>query len=150
MHDADGDGVTDSLDECAATPAGIRVDANGCPVVKPLPQKLTLNIEYASGSARPDAESRRALDEVAEAMRAYPDTRIKILGFTDNIGSSEANQELSLRRAQGIRDYLRRKGVESARMVAEGLGEHPRYFVASNQTAEGRKKNRRVEIIRID
>jgi outer membrane protein OmpA-like peptidoglycan-associated protein/opacity protein-like surface antigen len=145
--DSDSDGVYDGLDQCAGTPKDLEVDASGCPVkVAKLVGKITLNIKYASGSAEPDLASKHVLDSVVEILRAYPDTRIRISGFTDNLGSEEKNMALSQKRAEGVKAYLAAKGVDAERMLTQGMGENPQYFVGDNNTAEGRQANRRVEL----
>jgi outer membrane protein OmpA-like peptidoglycan-associated protein len=87
----------------------------------------------------------RRLDTVAHALGAYANRPIVVEGYTDSQGSERMNQELSQRRADAVREYLERRGVNSERIRAVGKGEsNP---VASNETAEGRANNRRVEII---
>ncbi|MCB2230043.1 OmpA family protein [bacterium] len=144
--DSDGDGVPDHLDKCPGTPSGIEIDSTGCPIVKRITEKITLNIQYATNSYEPDDVSKQQLDSIALRIRAYPDTKIEIRGFTDNSGSETTNQTLSENRANGVRDYLVSKGVPAEQLTAKGYGEDPAYFVADNATPEGRAKNRRVEI----
>jgi outer membrane protein OmpA-like peptidoglycan-associated protein len=145
--DSDGDGVYDGLDKCPNTPKGTEVDANGCPKnVKPPVQKITLNIVYATNSYEPDAASKKVLDDLAETMKAYTGVKIEVAGFTDNTGKEQPNLVLSEKRAGAVRDYLVGRGVESDRITAKGYGMDPKYFVADNKTADGRQKNRRVEI----
>jgi len=87
----------------------------------------------------------RRLDTVARALAAYPDRPILVEGYTDAQGSDSTNQELSQRRADAVREYLEQRGVAPEQIRALGKGEsNP---VASNDTAEGRATNRRVEII---
>jgi len=87
----------------------------------------------------------RRLDTVAHALGAYADRPIVIEGYTDAQGSESMNQELSQRRAEAVREYLERRGVPAGRLRAVGKGEsNP---VATNETAEGRASNRRVEIV---
>ena len=149
--DGDNDGVCDGLDRCPTTPAGTKVDENGCPInVKPPVQKITLNIKYKTGSYEPDDNAKQILDELAKTMAAYTGTVIEIDGFTDNVGSDSSNQVLSQKRANGVMEYLVRAGVDPARMSAKGFGENPQYFVGDNKTAEGKQKNRRVEILSVE
>jgi OOP family OmpA-OmpF porin len=145
--DSDGDGVYDGIDTCPGTPKDLEVDATGCPVkVAKLVGKITLNIKYASGSAEPDQAAMHVLDSVVEIMRAYPDTRITVTGFTDSQGPEDKNLTLSQKRADGVEAYLISKGVDAERMLTQGKGEDPAFFVGDNKTAEGRQQNRRVEI----
>lgn len=149
--DTDGDGVYDGLDKCPTTAAGAKVDEFGCPIeVKKPVEKITLNIKYATGSFEPDQEAKRVLDDLANTMKAYVDYRIEIDGFTDNVGSEKANQELSQKRADAVMNYLLGKGIESSRMIAKGFGENPNFAIGDNNTPEGRQKNRRVEILSIN
>lgn len=149
--DGDGDGVCDGMDKCPTTPSGTQVDQNGCPVnVKPPVQKITLNIKYATGSYEPDQKSKAVLDDLIATMKAYTGTKIQVNGFTDNVGSDQANMTLSQKRAEAVRDYLIKGGVEAERITVQGFGEDPQYFVADNSTAEGRQANRRVEILSVE
>jgi outer membrane protein OmpA-like peptidoglycan-associated protein len=149
--DTDGDGVFDGLDKCPTTQSGIQVDEFGCPVdVKPPTKKITLHINYKSGSYEPDQNAKDILDELVRTLQAYTGTNIEINGFTDSDGTEEFNMELSEKRAGGVRDYLLSKGVEESRMITKGFGENPSYFVADNDTKENKRKNRRVEIISTD
>ncbi len=89
-------------------------------------------------------EFKPTLDKVAGVLREDPNVRITIIGFTDSVGSEEYNQRLSERRAQATADYLISRGVGASQILTRGLGEsEPR---ASNDNAEGRAQNRRVEI----
>lgn len=91
---------------------------------------------------RPVAEDN--LSELAESLDAYEDTRVLVVGHTDATGSDSYNQSLSERRAQSARAFLLRQGIAPDRVEALGRGETEP--VASNDTAEGRQLNRRVEI----
>jgi len=145
--DGDGDGVPDGIDRCDGTPAMVEVDEFGCPIAKPMTEKIILNIKYASGSFQPDKDSKTVLDGIVETLRAYPDLTIEINGYTDALGSKVGNQKLSEKRAGAVMDYLIEKGVSADRMTSKGFGEDPKYFIGDNATDEGRQKNRRVEIV---
>ena len=84
------------------------------------------------------------LDAAADMLLANPDVTVRIDGHTDSIGTEEYNQGLSERRANAVADYLEAKGVSRDRMTVAGFGETQP--VASNDTAEGRAQNRRVDI----
>jgi outer membrane protein OmpA-like peptidoglycan-associated protein len=100
---------------------------------------------FESGGDRLSKPAELRLDTVVQALGAYPDRPITIEGYTDSQGSDATNRELSQRRADAVREYLEQHGVEPRRVRAVGKGEaNP---VASNETAEGRATNRRVEII---
>jgi outer membrane protein OmpA-like peptidoglycan-associated protein len=107
---------------------------------------LTLGgISFATGQATLSESARRSIDKLAEFMRRHPNQKVVVEGFTDNVGSEDFNLELSQRRADAVRDRLAANGVSPHRVITEGYGEH--YFVASNDTDEGRRQNRRVEIV---
>jgi outer membrane protein OmpA-like peptidoglycan-associated protein len=83
------------------------------------------------------------LTRAYNALVANPDVQIEISGHTDNVGSQQSNQKLSLRRAQAVRNWLVQKGIASNRMKTVGKGQNEP--VASNETDEGRSENRRIE-----
>ncbi len=88
--------------------------------------------------------AKKSLKEFAQKMADMPETDITIWGHTDNVGSAEANQKVSLNRANAVRDFLASQGIAAARMVSEGKSyDMP---VASNDSAAGRAQNRRVEV----
>lgn len=86
-----------------------------------------------------------AIDQLAAFLNEYPTRRVQIEGFTDNVGDSKYNLSLSIQRAEAVRDALSHRGVALERMLIEGYGEE--FPAASNDTAEGRRRNRRVEVI---
>jgi outer membrane protein OmpA-like peptidoglycan-associated protein len=100
---------------------------------------------FQAGGAQLSEPAQRRLETVVQALRAYPDRAITVEGYTDAQGSDEINKQLSLRRADAVREYLQQRGIEAERLRAVGKGEENP--VASNDTAEGRANNRRVEII---
>ena len=99
--------------------------------------------DFDSAQIRPDAE--RTLAEVAEVIKAYPKRPVRIEGHTDSVASDDYNQKLSERRAGSVQTWLAGKGIETGRLTPRGLGETKP--VADNGTAEGRQRNRRVEVI---
>lgn len=108
--------------------------------------KLTLASEasFAVSSAEIKPAFEPALNRVAAVMTEYDRTVIHIVGHTDSTGSESYNQQLSERRANSVSGYLSARGVSNARLYASGRGEsEPR---ASNDTEEGRKLNRRVDL----
>lgn len=102
-------------------------------------------VQFATGLADLRPEAREALARFAGIIGVYPSIRVKVEGHTDSTGSYETNQTLSLARATVVRDYLASQGIAAAHIEVEGLG--PDQPVADNATAEGRARNRRVEII---
>jgi len=139
-RDSDNDGVVDRLDRCPNTPAGTKVDANGCPEVL----MVLTGVNFAYDSSQIDASSVRILDEAVTALNEANSVRIRIVGHTDSRGSEEYNQSLSVRRANAVRDYFVSKGISAARLSTSGEGESRP--VASNNTDDGRFQNRRVEL----
>ena len=107
---------------------------------------MTLSdVLFDTGSATLKAGAQRDLDQLAQALRDNPNTRVRIEGYTDSVGSAAYNQELSQERANAVADALRMRGVPQDQYETEGLGEG--YPVASNDTPAGRQQNRRVEIV---
>jgi OOP family OmpA-OmpF porin len=90
------------------------------------------------------AEGKAKLDDLTSKLGAINLEVIIAVGHTDSVGSDEYNQKLSVRRAEAVKAYIISKGVEANRVYTEGKGE--KQPVADNKTAEGRAKNRRVEI----
>ncbi len=100
-------------------------------------------VEFESDSDVITAAGRALLDEVAVALRQFPDVRVEIGGHTDDTGSEEYNLDLSRRRAEAVLAYLLDQGEGTERFVVVGYGEG--VPVADNATAEGRARNRRIE-----
>lgn len=107
---------------------------------------LTLgDVLFATNSADLQGGSNRNLEKLVDFLNTYPDRNVLIEGHTDNVGSAQFNQTLSLKRADSVRHYLTDHGVQSRRLTVSGLGlERP---VAGNESAMGRQQNRRVEVI---
>ena len=121
--------------------SNISVTNNGDHLVVNMPQDLLFATD--SASLRPDLTY--DIKTVAASLLKYPNSRIEVIGHTDNTGSAAYNQDLSQRRAVSVANILRESGVPNGRVTAYGRGEDQP--VASNLSAEGRAKNRRVEII---
>jgi outer membrane protein OmpA-like peptidoglycan-associated protein len=102
-------------------------------------------VEFATGAATLSARARESLARFAGIVGVYPSLRILVEGHTDSTGSLELNRTLSYERALAVRDYLKGQGVTDADIEVTGRG--PDVPVASNDTREGRARNRRVEII---
>lgn len=142
--DSDADGVPDGLDDCPHTLVGVEVDPNGCIDLSMLSRTMILNIDYSSGSFEIDFAARDKLVKLSRLLNFVEDIKLEISGFTDNIGTIPANRGMSEKRANRVRDFLVVQGIASERMKVFGRGEVN--FVASNETADGRGRNRRVEI----
>ena len=114
-------------------------------------QKLqkTLNdfakvILFDYGTSSISTESYGILSDIISVLNDYPNAKFSIEGHTDSIGSYEINQVLSEKRANAVKAYLVKNGVDSTRLSAIGYGE--RRPIATNMYKAGRKQNRRVEI----
>ena len=107
---------------------------------------LTLgDVLFATGRADLKPEATNNLLALVTFLNSYPNRTAAIEGYTDNVGSDEANQLLSERRAESVRSYLTGKGIGAARLAASGKGEMQP--VADNASVTGRERNRRVEVI---
>lgn len=156
--DNDRDGIPDTRDKCPNEAENINgfQDEDGCPdAVKQTPkakkiekQVVLRGVNFKSGSAELTYESFAALDVIAEQLNEYPDVRIEIRGYTDNVGKRAENIRLSQMRAESIKTYLVQKGIAMSRIIAMGYG--PDNPVASNRTAAGRAENRRTEMYRLN
>jgi outer membrane protein OmpA-like peptidoglycan-associated protein len=103
------------------------------------------DVLFDTGKADVNPEGREALAKLSGILLNYASLRLTIEGHTDNTGGAEINQALSGQRANAVRDFLVNQGLNADSVSAQGLGmDNP---VADNGTAEGRQKNRRVEII---
>jgi outer membrane protein OmpA-like peptidoglycan-associated protein len=101
-------------------------------------------VTFATGSTTPEASSASQLQNIHDIMMAFPKVKLKIGGYTDNVGKAEANQKLSQSRAESIVAELVKLGVPADRLAAEGYGDqHP---VGDNSTEEGRAQNRRMAL----
>jgi outer membrane protein OmpA-like peptidoglycan-associated protein len=149
--DRDGDSIPDKDDKCPDQPGPIQNE--GCPLVEGEPlveietERLSLkdaiHFDTAKDTIKP--ESFKLLNQIADLLKQHTELKkIRVEGHTDNVGSAPYNKDLSQRRARSVVRYLSDKGgVPAQRLEAQGYGfERP---VASNGTAVGRSRNRRVE-----
>lgn len=112
------------------------------------PPRFVLDgVFFDTNSATLTHESYNRLDRVVEYMRHKPDARIRIAGHTDNVGDAGQNRRLSERRAESVRQYLITQGIDGTRIEAVGYGDQQP--VGSNDTEEGRQRNRRIEAIEL-
>jgi len=115
-------------------------------VVAPTSEKVSFAadafFDFDKATLKPEGKAK--LDELTKQLGGINLEVIIAVGHTDSVGTDAYNQKLSVRRADAVKSYLVSKGVESNRVYTEGKGE--KQPVASNATAEGRAKNRRVEI----
>lgn len=103
------------------------------------------DVLFDFGKATLRGEAREKLAKVSGILIAYPSLRVQVEGNTDNVGSDAFNQNLSEKRAFGVRDYLVAQGVNGNNLTAIGFGKTKP--IASNDTADGRQQNRRVEMV---
>jgi outer membrane protein OmpA-like peptidoglycan-associated protein len=149
--DADNDSVPDKDDECPDTAGTI---ANkGCPEIEEevVTEAVIIQLNeygktimFAPDKASFKNESYSILKEMQKVLLQYPTARFRLEGHTDSRGTEKDNLALSKKRANAVRDYLVKNGIEASRLEAVGLGE--RYPVASNMYIPGRAQNRRVEV----
>lgn len=101
-------------------------------------------LTFAPGSAQLTADSTQTVNNMAQILKAYPNARVQLSGHTDNSGSAETNRALSLDRANSVKAILVNQGVQAERISTQGFGQDRP--VASNDTEEGRARNRRTEL----
>jgi OOP family OmpA-OmpF porin len=151
--DSDGDGVCDGLDKCPNTPTNVKVDATGCPIEVSVRETELLDtgliriqdINFDTGKANIHPDSYPILNDLGAIMTKWSQLQIEIGGYTDNTGSEAFNLKLSQARADSVLAYLEAHfpTLQPGQYSAKGYGEsNP---IASNATALGRAKNRRVE-----
>jgi outer membrane protein OmpA-like peptidoglycan-associated protein len=143
--DADGDGVADKDDKCP-TEAGPKSN-NGCPLF-PLSMLEDYDINFELEKYNIDSEDVQKLSTVIKVLLANKDAKISIEGHADNTGEESYNNPLSTNRAKSIYDYLVNVGISADNLSTKAFGESmPK---ATNETAEGRAINRRVEFVVVE
>ena len=166
--DSDADGVFDSKDECPNTPSGVKVDEKGCPFDSDkdgvldykdecpdtmvglkvnevgCPISMTLSLNFKSNSSEILGEASQKVLEFAKFLEANPAYNLEIIGHTDNVGTNEYNNVLSLNRAKEVETMLLSENIDASRIKVLGKGEGEP--VATNETTEGRAINRRIEV----
>ncbi len=153
--DDDGDGIPNREDKCPNQPGPAEHDgcplAEGDPLIEIGSRRILLNdsIHFDTGKDTIKSESFPLLDEVARLLQDHTEMkRVRVEGHTDNVGNAGYNKDLSARRAVSVVRYLIGKGVGPSRLIPAGYGfEQP---IASNATALGRAKNRRVVFTILD
>ena len=132
------------IKELRESTAGSGVDItpsdNGQAILVNLPEGVTFDV----GSAALQPGFRGTLDQIAQSLSQYPNSLIDVYGHTDSTGSDQYNQTLSENRARTVANYLATQGVSAARIRSQGFGET--MPIGDNNTDEGRRRNRRVEI----
>jgi OOP family OmpA-OmpF porin len=110
--------------------------------------RVTLqNVHFATGKADITPDSETSLANAVQAMKDNPDWKIRVEVFTDSTGDKAANLKLSEDRAEAVANWLADHGVGRSRLATTGYGEDKPF--ASNETQAGRRKNRRVELVRL-
>lgn len=146
FDDFDQDGVLDPEDLCPKTPG--LPENQGCPMIEKEEQEILNtafeNLEFVTGKNEIKQASYESLDRLAELMEKKDNWKIRISGHTDNVGNDESNLNLSKNRANAVSEYLQSRGVRLDRIFVKWFGETEP--IASNDTEEGRQKNRRVEM----
>ena len=107
-------------------------------------QKYAAVIYFAVGSADIDSDGQRELRWFVQKMQPYPQAIIDVQGFADVTGGATENQVLSNQRAANVAGFLNSQGIATSRIVTQGFGEE--YPAAPNESAKGRRNNRRVEV----
>ncbi|WP_338085961.1 OmpA family protein [Limnobaculum eriocheiris] len=103
---------------------------------------------FKTNSAQLEPQSDEQLNNIVAILKAYPNVKLKLGGYTDNTGTEEINLKLSQDRADSVRAQMIQLGADASRLEAKGYGsEHP---VAPNDTDENRAKNRRIDILVIE
>jgi len=151
--DNDNDGIKDDSDRCPDQGEVVNgfKDEDGCPDEVPQPPKKTFVLEgvnFESGKTTITTDSHVSLMKVVDIMETFPETKFEIVGHTDDVGNKIKNKELSKGRADAVKAFLVEKGISEDRLTTDGKGQDQP--VASNKTAEGRAKNRRIEFYRKD
>ena len=134
--DTDGDGVYDYLDKCPGTPMGAKVDADGCWDIA--------NVNFDTNSAVVKDQYKMLLDEVATVLKKNPGIALKVQGHTDSDASDGYNMALSMRRAQAVKKALVDRGVQGKALKLGHFGESKP--IRSNDTSTNKFENRRVEL----
>jgi outer membrane protein OmpA-like peptidoglycan-associated protein len=120
---------------------GVSVTRSGDNLILNMPG----NITFATNQSDVKSQFFPVLNSVALVLKEYEKTLVDVVGFTDSTGSLQLNQQLSQARAASVGQYLQSQGVMAQRLQTQGMG--PQYPIASNETADGRQANRRVELV---
>jgi len=144
--DTDGDGVADNDDRCPTSKGSI--ENKGCPEIPKLDiQKITViasKIYFETASAKLKLISNSSLDDLADILTRNENVNLTIEGHTDSDGDDTYNMNLSQKRTESVKDYLKQKGIVEVRLTAIGYGETKP--IAENTNTQGKAKNRRVEL----
>jgi len=146
IPDTDKDGVNDEEDKCPDA-AGTK-ENNGCPEIKQeVQEKIEYSakqIEFIASSSQLSKNSFEVLDTVAAILKRNPEIKVSIEGHTSSEGNYASNMKLSEKRADKVKEYLLKKGIDASRLTAAGFG--PTRLLNEDKTAADKAKNRRVEL----
>jgi len=146
--------VNDCEDKCPATAAGTIVGPDGCP------QKVVIDLrgvnfkfdrpskgetDISKALAEPTSDSLAILDQAVDTLQRYPQVHVTVAGYTDSVGTAAYNQSLSERRAKIVYDYLTSHGIDASRLEGP-IGHGEADPIDSNDTNDGRARNRRTEL----
>jgi outer membrane protein OmpA-like peptidoglycan-associated protein len=146
--DTDGDGIRDDKDACPADKGKADPDPtkNGCPTVRITETEVFIleQVQFDTAKATIKKVSDKLLDNVASVLKDHPELlKLEIQGHTDNKGIKASNQLLSQGRAEAVKKAMIKRGIDAKRLTAKGYGQDQP--IGSNDTEEGRTKNRRVQ-----
>ena len=149
LRDRDNDGILDEVDKCPDEPETKNgyEDADGCP--DEIPEKVKKftgvieGIFFEFGKDKIRKKSEPKLSTAVEVLKEFPDIRVEISGHTDDVGTREANLDLSQRRADAVKTWMVEHGIDASRITTRGAG--PDEPLESNEKEAGRAKNRRIE-----
>jgi outer membrane protein OmpA-like peptidoglycan-associated protein len=111
-----------------------------------VPKRFVIErMNFETDTTRLTPDSTRTIDDLSAILKAYPSTTVRLEGNTDNTGDSEANQQLSLARAEAVKSTLAKRGIDPSRIVTAGHGQTQP--IAPNDTETGRAENRRLELV---
>jgi outer membrane protein OmpA-like peptidoglycan-associated protein len=142
--DTDGGGMADGAEVKSNTnPLDPKDDITSTIILEKGKKVILKGVNFETNKATLTIDSKDILEEAYKALIANPDIQVEISGHTDNVGSDTYNQDLSLRRAQAVKNWLTQRGIAGNRMKTVGKGEMEP--VADNSTSKGRAENRRIE-----
>jgi outer membrane protein OmpA-like peptidoglycan-associated protein len=144
----DLDKAKEKVAQCCDAPRGVTPSARQAvptnPYATPSFNFENADIAYEPAKHEITPSLKKGLDDLANTLKAYPNIKIRVIGHTDNTGIEAFNKELSQKRADAVKDYLVTQGIAGGRITTQGVSDTQP--VASNATAEGRQKNRRIEV----
>jgi len=140
-NDSDGDGIKNSVDRCNDSAVNSTVSKNGCGLF----DAVLSDVTFKPGSDWLTPRARGSLDKLAITLLAFPEARVQVRAHTDSKGTADENLGLSARRAESVVAYLTEKGIGEMQLETRGLGESQP--LDTNETTDGRRRNRRVELL---